>query len=160
MDQLDGTGTVNFRVATINDLPAIVAMLADDPLGTSREEFSDPIPEFYVTAFALIDSDPNQDLVVLELEGQVIGTMQLSWLQYLNYRGGVRLQIESVRVHRDHRGKNLGSTMFQWAIERAKDRGAHVVQLTSDKQRPGAIRFYEKLGFKASHEGMKLHLDK
>lgn len=149
---------MKFRPAAIEDLPAIVSMLADDPLGKLREDFTDPLPNSYLHAFEGIDRDANQELVVLEDEGAVIGTMQLTFLQYLNYCGGIRLQIESVRIHSDHRGKNLGTKMFQWAIERGKERGVHVVQLTTDKQRPDALKFYEKLGFKASHEGMKLHL--
>lgn len=149
---------MNFRVATIDDLPDIVAMLADDPLGQHREQFADPLPASYEMAFETIDADPHQELIVLESDGQIIGTMQLTFLQYLNYRGGVRLQIESVRIHRDFRGKSIGHRMMQWAIDRGTDRGVHVVQLTSDKQRPDAIRFYEKLGFRSTHEGMKLHL--
>lgn len=160
MDQLHGAfiERMIFRTATIEDLPAIVEMLADDPLGQLREDFADPLPASYVDAFGRIDSDENQELVVLELDEQVIGTMQLTFLQYLNYQGGLRLLIESVRIHRDFRGRDLGSKMFLWAIDRAKERNVHMVQLTSDKQRPDALRFYEKLGFKASHEGMKLHL--
>jgi len=149
-----------FRMATIEDLPALVEMLADDPLGKLREEFTDPLPEFYIRAFEAIEADANQELVVLEDNVRVVGTMQLTFLQYLNRRGGLRLQIESVRIHRDFRGQNLGTKMFQWAIERAKGRSVHLVQLTTDKQRPEAIKFYERLGFKDSHEGMKLHLDK
>jgi len=149
-----------FRMATIEDLPALVEMLADDPLGKLREEFTDPLPEFYIRAFEAIEADANQELIVLEDNVRVVGTMQLTFLQYLNRRGGLRLQIESVRIHRDFRGQNLGTKMFQWAIERAKGRSVHLVQLTTDKQRPEAIKFYERLGFKDSHEGMKLHLDK
>jgi GNAT superfamily N-acetyltransferase len=161
MDQLDGAidVTVIFRNATIEDLSAIVEMLADDPLGKLREEFTDPLPEVYAEAFSQIDADENHELVVLEIEGAVVGTMQLNFLQYLNRRGGLRMQIESVRIHRDFRGQRLGSKMFEWAIARAKDRGVHLVQLTTDKQRPEALKFYQRLGFVGSHEGMKLHLD-
>ena len=110
-------------------------------------------------AFDKISADPNQELVVLEGEdGQLAGTLQLSFLQYLTYQGGVRAQIEQVRIHESQRGKGLGQLLFEWAIQRAKDKKAHVVQLTTDKRRPDALRFYENLGFKASHEGMKLHL--
>ena len=87
----------------------------------------------------------------------MIGTMHLTFLTYLTYRGGKRAQIEAVRIRADKRGKGLGETMFQWAIDRAKERGAHLLQLTTDKERPDTIRFYERLGFKASHVGMKLH---
>jgi GNAT superfamily N-acetyltransferase len=98
-------------------------------------------------------------LIVVENEsGDLIGTLQLSFIQYLTYRGGIRAQIESVRVHKDYRGKGVGRQFFQWAIDRAKQRGAHLLQLTTDNKRPDALRFYESLGFNATHEGMKLHL--
>ena len=96
-------------------------------------------------------------MVLESVDGAIIGTMQLSFIQYLTYQGGIRAQIEAVRVRKDYRGKGLGEEMFKWAIERAKERNAHLIQLTTDKKRPEALKFYEKLGFKASHEGMKLH---
>ena len=134
-------------------------MLADDPLGQKREDFKDPLPQKYYDAFERIDGDPNQELVVMEGADQtLVGTLQLSLIPYLTYQGGIRAQIEAVRIHKDHRGKGIGKQLFEWAIARAKTKGAHVVQLTTDKQRPEALRFYESLGFKASHEGMKLHL--
>ncbi|WHT39221.1 MULTISPECIES: GNAT family N-acetyltransferase [Myroides] len=148
-----------FRKAKLEDVPMIVAMLADDALGATRERFENPLPKVYTDAFQNIDKDPNQELIVVEDEnGQIIGTLQLSFLQYLTYQGGIRAQIEAVRIHKDFRGKGLGEQFFRWAITRVKAKGAHVLQLTSDKKRPNAIRFYEKLGFVASHEGMKLHL--
>lgn len=147
-----------FRKAKLEDLPMIVEMLADDALGTTREQFQEPLLQVYIDAFQKINKDSNQELIVVENEkGNVIGTLQLSFLQYLTYQGGIRAQIEAVRIHKDFRGKGLGEQFFLWAIERAKEKGAHVLQLTSDKKRPDAIRFYEKLGFEASHEGMKLH---
>ncbi|MBA5791498.1 GNAT family N-acetyltransferase [Flavobacterium sp. xlx-214] len=147
-----------FRKAKLEDVPTIVEMLADDALGAARERFQEPLPRVYIDAFQKIDKDSNQELIVVEDEnGQVIGTLQLSFLQYLTYQGGIRAQIEAVRIHKDFRGKGLGEQFFLWAIDRAKEKGAHVLQLTSDKKRPDAIRFYEKLGFEASHEGMKLH---
>ncbi|MFD2555921.1 GNAT family N-acetyltransferase [Sphingobacterium tabacisoli] len=150
-----------FRKAKLEDVAMIVAMIADDVLGAARERFENPLPTAYTTAFQNIDKDPNQELIVVENEnGQIIGTLQLSFLQYLTYQGGIRAQIEAVRIHKDFRGKGLGEQFFQWAIARVKAKGAHVLQLTSDKKRPNAIRFYEKLGFVASHEGMKLHLQK
>ena len=148
---------MKIRKATYEDISAIVAMLADDELGAKRENFQQPLPEVYLKAFEVIISDPHQELMVVEKQQEVIGTMQLSFIQYLTYQGGVRAQIEAVRIRKDQRGTGLGTQMFEWAINRAKDRGAHVLQLTSDKQRPDAIRFYESLGFVASHEGMKLH---
>ncbi|PHN08222.1 GNAT family N-acetyltransferase [Flavilitoribacter nigricans] len=149
---------MNFRKATAADLPAIVGMLADDELGRLREDLRDPLPAAYTEAFNRIDRDPNQELTVVANEtGALIGTLQLTFIPYLTYRGGIRAQIEAVRIRKDQRGQGLGREMFLWAIERAKSRGAHLLQLTTDKNRPDAIRFYESLGFKASHEGMKLH---
>ncbi|HZI24294.1 MAG TPA: GNAT family N-acetyltransferase [Chryseolinea sp.] len=144
-----------FRKATRSDLMEIVGMLANDPLGALREDLQHP--EKYQQAFELIDKDDNQELIVVENEGgEIIGTFQLTFIQYLTHQGGIRAQIESVRVRDDQRGKGIGEQMFQWAIHRAKQKGAHLVQLTSDKKRLDAIRFYERLGFTASHEGMKL----
>jgi len=145
-----------FRTATIDDVPAIVALLANDKLGSQREVNTTPLPQTYLQAFNLIDSDPNQELIVMEKES-IIGTFQLTYIPYLTYQGGIRAQIEAARIHENHRGKGLGQKIIVWAIARAKDRGAHVIQLTTDKQRPEAIRFYEKLGFRSTHEGMKLH---
>lgn len=149
-------GIMNFRKATEQDLLSIVAMMADDILGKERENFQDPLPKEYVEAFKKIDSDRNQELVVLEEDGEIIGTLQLTFIQYLNRRGGLRAQIESVMIRKDKRGLGLGKSMFEWAINRAKEKNAFMVQLTSDKQRPRAIKFYEDLGFTASHEGLKL----
>ena len=149
---------MKIRKATKKDVSDIVEMLANDKLGSQRERFQDPIPKSYLDAFEKIDADPNQELVVMEdNSGKVIGTLQLSFLQYLTYQGGIRAQIEQVRIHESQRGKGLGKQLFEWAIHRAKEKGAHLVQLTTDKKRPNALKFYEKLGFKASHEGMKLH---
>lgn len=148
---------MNFRKATEKDLLLIVAMMADDILGKERENFQDPLPEEYLEAFKKIDSDENQELIVLEDDnGEIIGTLQLTFIQYLNRRGGLRAQIESVVIRKDKRGLGLGKSMFEWAINRAKEKNASMVQLTSDKQRPRAIKFYENLGFTASHEGLKL----
>lgn len=149
---------MKFRKATEADVPSIVQMLADDKLGSQRENFQNPIPIAYLTAFKKIAADPNQELIVVESEGEVFGTLQLSFITYLTYQGGTRAQIEAVRIRKDQRGKGLGKKMFLWAIERAKQKNAHVLQLTTDKKRPKAISFYEDLGFKATHEGMKLHL--
>lgn len=147
-----------FRKARHSDLPAIVEMLTDDPLGIQREEFDLPVPDAYLYAFEKIDADANQELIVAEtVEGQIVGTLQLSFIQYLTYRGGLRAQIEAVRVSRDYRGKGLGKQLIEWAIKRAKKRDAHLIQLTTDKSRTEAISFYSSLGFQASHEGFKLH---
>ena len=147
-----------YRKATENDLPSIVEMMADDILGRKRENFQNPLPIEYLRAFKRIDSDENQELMVIENEDlEVIGTFQLSFIQYLNYCGGIRAQIESVMIRADMRGLGIGKNMFEWAINRAKERNAFMLQLTTDKQRPRALKFYEDLGFKATHEGMKLH---
>jgi len=132
-------------------------MLADDELGSERENFTEPLPDSYYTAFERIDKDLSQELIVVVDSSEVIGTLQLSFIQYLTYQGGVRAQIEAVRIKRNRRGQRLGERMFRWAIDRAQERGAHLLQLTTDKKRPDAINFYEKLGFIATHEGMKLH---
>lgn len=147
-----------FRKATIKDLPEIIEMLSDDALGKTRENFQLPIPKSYLDAFQKIDEDLNQELMVIENKtAEVIGTLQLTFIQYLTYQGGIRAQIEAVRIRKDQRGLGLGQKMFEWAIARAQERKAHLLQLTTDKKRPDAIQFYEKLGFKASHEGMKMH---
>lgn len=149
---------MKFRKATRNDVAKIVEMIADDELGKTRENYQIPLPTEYLTSFKNIDSDKNQELIVVENEEtEIIGTLQLSFIQYLTYRGGIRAQIEAVRIRKDKRGLGIGKTMFEWAINRAKERNAHLLQLTTDKKRPKAIKFYEDLGFKATHEGMKMH---
>lgn len=147
-----------FRKATKKDISKIVEMIADDELGKTRENFKNPLPKEYLDAFKNIDTDKNQELIVVENEElEIIGTLQLSFIQYLTYQGGIRAQIEAVRIRKDKRGLGIGKKMFEWAIHRAKEKKAHVLQLTTDKRRPKAIKFYEDLGFKATHEGMKIH---
>jgi GNAT superfamily N-acetyltransferase len=149
---------MNFRKATDKDVSTIVGMIADDEFGKKRENFQIPLPSEYLKAFEKINSDENQELIIVENENfEVIGTLQLTFIQYLTYRGGKRAQIEAVRIRKDQRGLGIGKKMFQWAINRAKERNAHLLQLTTDKKRPEAIKFYEDLGFIQSHEGMKLH---
>lgn len=149
---------VTFREATAADLPEIVRLLADDPLGATRETLAEEIPEAYVTAFAAIEKDPNNHLIVADVAGTVAGTLQLTYIPGLTYTGGERAQIEGVRIAADERGRGLGQTMLTWAIDQARARGCRVVQLTTDRQRPDAIRFYQKIGFRPSHMGMKYHL--
>ena len=149
---------VIFRRAKQEDLSAIVRMLADDELGSQRERFEDPLPESYHEAFEQIDRDSNHELVVAELNGEVIGTLHLIFIPSISYQGGLRAQVESVRVDKPYQSKGIGSNIMKWAIERAKARGARIVQLTTHKSRAAAYRFYERLGFKASHMGMKLNL--
>lgn len=147
-----------FRLARREDVPAIVRMLADDDLGSQREKFEDPLPESYFSAFEKIDADANHELIVAELNGEVIGTLHLMFLPSISFQGGLRAQVESVRVDTKYRGLGIGNKMMQWVIERAKERGAHVIQLTTHLTRKDAHRFYERLGFKGSHLGMKLSL--
>ena len=148
-----------FRKAEERDLPGIVKMLADDELGSKREDCRDPLPKSYYNAFQNILQDKNQELIILEdFNKETIGTLQITFIPYLTYRGGLRAQIEAVRIHKEFRGKGFGKKIFNWAIKRSIDRGAHLVQLTTDKQRPDAIEFYKSLGFRDSHIGMKLHL--
>lgn len=148
-----------FRRAVRDDVPAIVHLLADDPLGAMREADVDPLPSSYYAAFEAIDQDPNQELVVAVANGRVIGVLQLTFIPSLTYQGSWRAQIEGVRVAADRRSAGIGQRMIAWCIERARQRGCEMVQLTSNKSRAGAIRFYERLGFVASHEGLKLRLE-
>jgi GNAT superfamily N-acetyltransferase len=141
------------RRATADDVPAIVAMLADDPLGAGRETPGDPA---YAAAFAEIDADPRQFLAVAVVDGSVAGTLQLTFIPGLSRRGATRALIEAVRVRSDRRGDGLGRRLTEWAIATARERGAAMVQLTTDASRVDAHRFYERLGFVASHVGMKL----
>jgi ribosomal protein S18 acetylase RimI-like enzyme len=159
MDRKTKRSILIIRRAQQKDLSAIVELMANDELGRLRENFKTPLPEKYLNAFDKINSDQNQELMVmLNDSGDIIGTLQLSFIQYLTYQGGIRAQIEAVRVHENYRNKGIGKKLIQWAIDRAKQKEAHVVQLTTDKKRDAAVQFYEKLGFIASHEGMKLHL--
>lgn len=146
-----------FRKAQPKDVAKIVAMLADDELGKQREQNTNPLPDSYIQAFQKINSDPNQELIVVEVDDEIIGTLQLTFIPYLTYQGGIRSQIEAVRIKKEKRGSGIGEQLFEWAISRAQERGAHVLQLTTDKKRPDALRFYEKLGFISTHEGMKMH---
>ena len=149
---------LEFRPATESDISQLVAMLADDKLGAQREDSSIPLNQAYLTAFKHIDTDPNNELIVVESDDKLVGMLQLTFIPYLTHIGSWRCLIEGVRIHSDFRGQGLGTRFFEWAIERAKEKGCNLVQLTSDKQRPDALRFYETLGFKATHEGFKLKL--
>lgn len=151
---------VVFRRARREDLPDLVGLLADDELGGTRELITegDEVDETYSRAFDAVNADDRQLLIVAELGGAVVGTLQLSFIPNLTLQGAERAQIEGVRVHRDHRGSGLGRQMVGWAIEQARSRGCGMVQLTTNKKRADAHRFYESLGFVASHEGMKLML--
>ncbi|MCB8838008.1 GNAT family N-acetyltransferase [Aurantimonas sp. VKM B-3413] len=150
--------TLRVRAATKADLPAIVAMLADDDLGRAREAVGEPLHPGYLDAFAAIEADPNQILAVAAIDGAIVGTLQLSFLPGLSYRGGWRGQIEAVRIASDRRGQGLGRRVIQWAIETCRERGCRNVQLTSSNSRLDAHRFYRQLGFEQSHTGFKLTL--
>ena len=150
------TSFLTLRAAQRADLLDIIRIMAHDKLGQQRERFSEPLSEAYISAFKVIQADDHQELMVAEQAGQVIGALQLSFLQYLSYQGGLRAQVENVHVRDDLRGQGIGTAMLRWAIARAQERGAHLLQLTTDKQRSDALRFYQQLGFVASHEGMKL----
>lgn len=145
-----------FREATRADLPAIIALLADDVLGKARD-FS-VVDEAYERAFADIDADPRNLLIVADDDREVVACVQITYIPGLGRHGAERSQIEAVRVRSDRRGDGLGGELITWAIERARDRGCALVQLTTDKSRVNAHRFYARLGFVASHEGMKLGL--
>jgi len=144
------------RTARREDVPEIVALLADDAIGAGREG---PADDAYYAAFELIAADPrHQLLLVAEAGGHVVGTLQLTVIPGLSRHGMLRGQIEGVRVAAGQRGRGLGGRMITWAIETAREQGCGLDQLTSDKRRPDAVRFYQSLGFTASHEGLKLAL--
>ena len=149
---------LQFRAATRSDLPAIVEMLRADPLGSQRETPGSVDLEPYEKAFESIDGDPNNSILVATVP-DVVGVLQLTFIPNLTYQGAWRAQIEGVRVSETHRGRGVGEALIREALRRARAQGCRLVQLTTDKRRPEALRFYERLGFVASHEGMKLSLD-
>ena len=157
-----------FRRATELDLPSLIKLLAEDKLGKLREDTSSPMNQKYIEAFKAIDNDANNELIVAlvnaaevdeaEVDETLVGMLQITFIPYLTHIGSRRCLIEGVRVSEAFRGKGLGTRLFQWAIQRAKEMNCDIVQLTSNKQRPDAIRFYESLGFAATHEGFKMNL--
>jgi ribosomal protein S18 acetylase RimI-like enzyme len=147
-----------FRSALLADVPAIVALLANDELGSQREITGIPLDQRYVDAFQAMEADSNQRLVVVVDGDEIIGTLQISFIPGIARMGSWRGQIEAVRIAAHRRDSGLGQKMFEWAISECRSRGCSLVQLTTDKSRTDAHRFYEKLGFKASHEGYKLAL--
>ena len=149
---------LTFRLARKDDLPELVRMLADDPLGTGREAASETLAQAYLEAFAAIEADANNAVVVAVLGDEVAGMLQVTFIPSLTYQGRWRAQIEGVRVASSARSQGIGAEMIGWAIEQARTRGCVMVQLTTDTRRDAALRFYERLGFVASHHGMKLHL--
>ncbi|WP_234543187.1 N-acetyltransferase family protein [Streptomyces sp. R39] len=149
-------GDLDVRAAVADDIPAIVGMLADDPLGAQRESPDDLTP--YLSALERLSADPNQQLVVAVREGRVVGTLQLTVIPGLSRRGASRAVIEAVRIHADERGSGLGTRFIEWAIDESRRQGCRLVQLTSDASRTDAHRFYERLGFTPSHVGFKLEI--
>ena len=149
-------GDLEIRAAVTEDIPAIVGMLADDPLGSQRESPDDLTP--YLAALERLAADPNQHLVVAVREGRVVGTLQLTIVPGLSRKGATRSIIEAVRIHGDERGSGLGTQLIEWAIDESRRQDCQLVQLTSDVTRTDAHRFYRALGFAQSHEGFKLFL--
>jgi GNAT superfamily N-acetyltransferase len=146
----------HIRRARSADVAQIITLIADDQLGARRESPDDLDP--YLRAFEAIDSDPHQFLAVAEDAGEIVGTLQLTFVPGLSRRGATRALVEAVRVRSDRRGDGLGSAVMKWAVEEARRRGCILVQLTSDASRTAAHRFYERLGFEQSHKGFKLML--
>lgn len=145
-----------FRKAIFADLEMIISLLADDELGKQREGCS--VAPAYIAAFDRIVADPNQFLMVVQKDGQVVGTCHLTLMPSLTFQGGLRMNIEAVRVDSSFRGQGIGEWMFDKLVELAKTEGCKIIQLSTNKERIDALRFYEKIGFKATHEGMKLYL--
>ena len=155
---MSNNDSVNFRVAVMYDLSEIVSLLADDDLGRTREILSRNVQEEYLLAFKEIECDPNNEIIVGVKENQVVAVLQLTYIPNLTLKGSKRALIEGVRVSTKFRGQGMGRLLFNYALDRARSRGCKLAQLTTNKERPDAIRFYETLGFKSSHEGMKLTL--
>ncbi len=151
--------SLEFRDATLADLPAIIAMLADDVNSAGREDPGLPLDPRYEAAFADIDASPDQRLIVAELDGAMIGTMQLTFIPGIAFRGAWRGQIEAVRIASNVRGGGHGTAMIEWAVDQCRARGCRMVQLMSMTSRTDAHRFYEKMGWERSHYGFKLKLE-
>ncbi len=149
---------LTYREASEADIERLVALLADDELGATREDVSIPLNPRYTQAFHSIDADPNNELTLVESDAELVGMLQLTFIPYLTHTGSWRCLIEGVRIASQYRGLGLGTRFFEYAIERARAKNCSIVQLTSDKKRPDALRFYQSLGFEATHEGFKLRL--
>jgi len=149
---------VSFRKARLEDLRAILELLNDGKLGNVLERIEDPMPKVYTDAFAVLSADPNQLLLVGEIEGRIVATLQLTFIPGIAHQGAWRAQVEAVRVVRDLRGRRIGEAMMRHVVALARERNCALVQLTTNKARDDAQRFYRRLGFTASHEGMKLRL--
>lgn len=149
---------MEFKTANVNHLPAIVRLLADDELGATRERFEHPLPKAYIDAFAKIEQQIGNSIIVALDNNEVIGCIQLTIIPGIARLGTTRAQIEGVRIDSDYRGTGVGESLFRYAINEARAMGCGMIQLTTDKKRKDAHRFYERLGFVASHDGMKLLL--
>lgn len=156
---MDSSPDLTFRLAGPGDLNEIVRMLADDPLGAQRETYSEPLVSGYCNAFEAIRSDPNNELIVAVHGNSIVAVLQLTFIPNLTYRGHWRALIEGVRVSSGARSRGVGAALVRHAVARARARGCAIVQLTTDKARDDALRFYERLGFVSSHHGLKLHLE-
>jgi ribosomal protein S18 acetylase RimI-like enzyme len=146
--------SVSIRPARREDVPAMIAMLADDHLGRARERVEDPLPAVYYEAFERVERDQNLTLVVAESEGRVVGCLQLAVLPGISSQGGIRGMLEDVRVATDCRSRGIGEQLVQWAVTEAKARGCNLVELLTHASRVDAQRFYQRLGFTSSHVGM------
>jgi GNAT superfamily N-acetyltransferase len=150
--------TLTFRDAAPDDLPFIIAMVVEDSVISTGDDPADASDADYLDALAAMTSDPNNRMVVAELQGKPVGTIQLTFIPGLMRRGMWRLLVEVVHIAAAHRNKGLGTEMMHWAIDQARTRNCGMVQLTSNKKRVDAHRFYERLGFLKSHEGFKYYL--
>ena len=150
---------VKLRQAVHSDLEKIVQLIFEDDLGSKRECYKRPLPLGYEAAFAEIQSDPRSQLLVADFQGKVVGTFQITFITYLTYGGRTVAQLEAVHVDKEYRSQKVGEFMMKWAIDEARNRQCHRIQLTTNKLRSRAHRFYERIGFKPTHEGMKLILE-
>lgn len=159
MSVLKKFGDIVFRRATSADVDDIVRLLANDSLGQQREDYSHPLPDCYLLAFRNIEKDKNNELIVASsAKDGIIGTLHLTYLPSMTFRGSWRAQIEAVRVDKRYRGHLVGQELFKWAIEHSKERGCEILQLTCNNARTDAHRFYRRLGFENSHIGFKMNL--
>ncbi|MBT4989904.1 MAG: GNAT family N-acetyltransferase [Rickettsiales bacterium] len=154
MDKLQ----IKIRKASKEDVPDIVRIISDNPIGALREDFQENIPNSYYVAFDRIDQDINQLLVVAEIKSNIVGTLQISFISNMSVKGAYRALIEGMHVDSKYRGEGVGTFMMEWAINKARQKGCNIAQLTSNKERIDAHRFYSRLGFVATHEGFKLAL--
>ncbi len=150
--------TLAYRPATEADLPFIVGLIFEDAVVVTNDAVADALGADYRKALAAIAADPNQEMFVVDENGVPVGCFQLTYIPGLMRRGMWRGLIESVHVSAAHRNRGLGSEMMRWAVEHCRARGCGMIQLTSNKKRTDAHRFYRRLGFEQSHEGFKLFL--